>query len=53
MSRLARAVQVTTWAGSTLGNAAFFGRPSVALWGGSLMGLLVVPYLLSWWDGRP
>jgi uncharacterized membrane protein len=42
-----------TWAGSTLGNAAFFGRPSVALWGGTVMGLVVVPYLLSWWDGRP
>jgi putative membrane protein len=37
-----------TWAGSTLGNAVFFGRPLVALWGGVLMGLLVVPYLLSW-----
>jgi len=42
-----------TWAGSTLGNAAFFGRPEVALWGGGVMGLLVVPYLLAWWDGRP
>jgi hypothetical protein len=25
----------------------------VAVWGGVLMGLLVVPYLLSWWDDRP
>jgi len=41
-----------TWAGSTLGNAAFFGRPWVAMWGGAVMGLLVVPYLLLWWDGR-
>jgi uncharacterized membrane protein len=42
-----------TWAGSTLGNAVFFDRPVVAVWGGVLMGLLVVPYLLSWWDDRP
>jgi uncharacterized membrane protein len=42
-----------TWAGSTLGNAVFFDRPLVALWGGVLMGLLVVAYLLSWWDDRP
>ena len=42
-----------TWAGSTLGNAVFFGRPLVALWGGTLMGLLVLPYLLSWRGARP
>ena len=42
-----------TWVGSTLGNALFFDRPLVAIWGGVLMGLLVVPYLLSWWDDRP
>jgi putative membrane protein len=42
-----------TWAGSTLGNAVFFDRPAVAAWGGVAMGLLVVPYLYSWWDGRP
>nr|WP_284290660.1 carotenoid biosynthesis protein [Angustibacter aerolatus] len=36
-----------TWAGSTFGNAVFFGRPGVALWGGVAMGLLVVPYLRS------
>jgi uncharacterized membrane protein len=42
-----------TWAGSTVGNAVFFGRPSVAVWGGTVMGALVVPYLLCWWDGRP
>ncbi len=42
-----------TWAGSTLGNVVFFDRPAVALWGGVAMGLLVVPYLLVWWDDRP
>ncbi len=42
-----------TWAGSTLGNAVFFDRPWVGLWGGAGMGLVVVPYLYSWWDGRP
>jgi uncharacterized membrane protein len=41
-----------TWVGSTLGNAVFFGRPVVALWGGVLMGSLVVPYLLSWRGNR-
>lgn len=34
-----------TWAGSVVGNAAFFGRPAVALWGGLLLGAFVVPYL--------
>lgn len=42
-----------TWAGSTLGNAVFFDRPAVAVWGGVAMGVVVVPYLYSWWDGRP
>lgn len=42
-----------TWAGSVVGNAVFFDRPAVAWWGGIAMGLLVVPYLYSWWDGRP
>jgi putative membrane protein len=42
-----------TWAGSTLANAVFFDRPGVAIWGGVLMGLFVVPYLYLWWDGRP
>jgi len=42
-----------TWAGSTLGNAVFFDRPAVAVWGGVAMGVLVVPYLYSWWEGRP
>ena len=42
-----------TWAGGLLGNALFFDRPAVALWGGLVMGAFVVPYLLSLWDGRP
>ncbi len=42
-----------TWAGSTLGNAVFFDRPGVAVWGGIVMGAVVVPYLYVWWDGRP
>lgn len=42
-----------TWAGSVIGNAVFFDRPAVALWGGVVMGVVVVPYLYSWWDGRP
>jgi putative membrane protein len=42
-----------TWAGSVIGNAVFFDRPAVAVWGGVAMGVVVVPYLYSWWDGRP
>jgi uncharacterized membrane protein len=34
-----------TWLGSVVANLAFFGRPSVALYGGLALGLLVVPYL--------
>ena len=35
-----------TWAGGVVGNAAFFHRPWVALWGGVALGLFVVPYLV-------
>lgn len=35
-----------TWLGSSLGNAVFFGRPLVALWGFAAMGLCCAPYLL-------
>jgi uncharacterized membrane protein len=35
-----------TWLGSTIGNAAFFGRPGVAAWGGILLGAFVAPYLV-------
>lgn len=47
-----------TWLGSTVANAAFFHRPSVAIWGGVAMGLFAVPYLYVllrdrlWRDGR-
>ncbi len=34
-----------TYCSSVLANLAFFGRPMVALWGGVLMGLTMVPYL--------
>jgi uncharacterized membrane protein len=47
------ALLIWTWAGSTLGNLLFFDRPAVAVWGGLAMGLLVVPYLLAWWNDRP
>ncbi|HET8614718.1 MAG TPA: carotenoid biosynthesis protein [Actinomycetales bacterium] len=42
-----------TWLGSTLANAAFFGRPAVAAWGGVLLGVVVLPYLLVLWGRRP
>ena len=35
-----------TWLGGIVGNAVFFDRPAVAGWGGLLLGLVVVPYLL-------
>lgn len=35
-----------TWAGSTVGNLVFFDRPWVALYGGVVMGSVVLPYLL-------
>ena len=38
-----------TWIGSTIGNAVFFHRPAVALWGGVAMGVCSGPYLLSQW----
>ncbi len=41
-----------TWIGSTVGNAAFFHRPGVALWGGVAMGVCTAPYLLSLRRGR-
>ncbi len=36
-----------TWLGSVVGNAAFFHRPAVALWGGLLLGAFVAPYLVT------
>ena len=38
-----------TWIGSTIGNAVFFNRPAVAVWGGVAMGVCSGPYLLSQW----
>ena len=38
-----------TWLGSTIGNAVFFHRPAVAVWGGIAMGVCSGPYLLSQW----
>lgn len=41
-----------TWIGSTVGNAVFFDRPAVAVWGGLAMGLGCAPYLASVWRAR-
>jgi uncharacterized membrane protein len=41
-----------TWIGSTIGNAVFFHRPAVALWGGLAMGICSAPYLLGQWRAR-
>ncbi len=43
--RVPAALFLWTWAGSVLANAAFFGRPGVAVTGGLAMGLVAVPYL--------
>lgn len=40
------AVLAWTWWGSAVGNLMFFDRPWVALYGGLVMGSVVVPYLL-------
>jgi putative membrane protein len=37
-----------TWLGSTLANAAFFGRPAVASWGGLALGVPVALYLRAY-----
>jgi putative membrane protein len=42
-----------TWLGSTLANAVFFDRPAVAAWGGLLLGVVTLPYLLVLWGRRP
>ena len=41
------AVLAWTWLGSAVGNLVFFGRPWVALYGGLVMGVVVLPYLLA------
>jgi uncharacterized membrane protein len=40
------AVLAWTWCGSAVGNLVFFDRPWVALYGGLVMGAVVLPYLL-------
>lgn len=40
------AVLAWTWVGSAVGNLVFFDRPWVALYGGLVMGTVVLPYLL-------
>lgn len=41
-----------TYVGSVLANAVFLGRPLVALTGGLVMGLVAVPFALSWRHGH-
>jgi putative membrane protein len=36
-----------TWLGGIVANAVFLGRPVVALWGGLIMGVVAVPYLVG------
>lgn len=50
--RVPTALLAWTWIGSTIGNAVFFHRPAVALWGGVAMGVFSAPYLLSQWRER-
>ena len=45
--RVPAALFLWTWASSVLANAAFFGRPLVALTGGVVMGAVALPYALS------
>jgi uncharacterized membrane protein len=42
-----------TFASSVLGNAMFFDRPWVAVYGGVAMGVIALPYLWVLWSGRP
>lgn len=42
-----------TWIGGIVANLFFFGRPWVALWGGVLMGLAMVPWAWRAWVTRP
>ena len=38
---------------NVLANAVFFGRPWVALWGGLIMGAVVIPWAWISWTRRP
>jgi uncharacterized membrane protein len=38
---------------NVLGNAVFFGRPGVAIWGGIIMGAIVIPWAWITWTRRP
>jgi uncharacterized membrane protein len=49
--RVPAALFLWTWASSVLANAAFFGRPAVALVGGVVMGAVALPYARSLRDG--
>lgn len=44
----AAALYLWTWAGGILANAAFFGRPAVAVVAGLLMGVVAVPFAVCW-----
>ena len=44
---LPAALLAWTWLGYVIGNLFWFGKPSVAVTGGVLLGVLVVPYLLA------
>ena len=42
-----------TYCGGVIGNLFFFDRPGTALIGGVVFGLLLIPYALNRWLGRP
>ena len=42
-----------TWLGYVIGNVFWFGSVAVAVWGGVLLGLVVLPYLWVLWRDRP
>jgi len=52
MDGVPAALFLWTYTGSVLGNLFFFGRPSVGLVGGVLMGLVAGPYAARLWGAR-
>ena len=42
-----------TWFSGFVGNLFFFDRPGIALFAGSIMGILLAPYFFNRWVGRP